>query len=242
MGQRSQIYVRYNKGENRKGLIANYYGWNYGERMISRARAGIEHICNKIKYEWYFTCKDNVTKLSRMLDTNFDMQDLQISCNILEEYFELFSEDDFNKIVFKEQDNNDGKLLIDICNDAVKYAFLDRDADVDSIMDAEAYMQWNVGTDWRTKEHLASHDVHICEENIKFISEHGTLMTKEEVEEFINYNYMNDFKEKSDCKTISISMEIYDDTKVSEVEEVIERAFSEKGINCTYEVEAKMTI
>lgn len=34
MGQRSQIYIRYENGE-KKGLIANYYSWNYGEKMIS---------------------------------------------------------------------------------------------------------------------------------------------------------------------------------------------------------------
>lgn len=44
MGQRSQIYVRYNKSNTQKGLIANYYSWNYSERMISRARWGIEFI------------------------------------------------------------------------------------------------------------------------------------------------------------------------------------------------------
>lgn len=46
MGQRSQIYVRYNKkdmnGVNCKKLIANYYQWNYGERMISRATGGVQ--------------------------------------------------------------------------------------------------------------------------------------------------------------------------------------------------------
>jgi len=40
MGQRSQIYVRYNK----KLVVTNYYQWNYGERMIRRARYGIEYI------------------------------------------------------------------------------------------------------------------------------------------------------------------------------------------------------
>ena len=50
MGQRSQIYVRYNKNNTQKGLIANYYGWNYGERMISRARWGIEFIKEHFKY------------------------------------------------------------------------------------------------------------------------------------------------------------------------------------------------
>lgn len=56
MGQRSQIYIRYNvnyvygsatdhpKTQNFKGLIARYFQWNYGERMISRARYIIEEI------------------------------------------------------------------------------------------------------------------------------------------------------------------------------------------------------
>ena len=44
MGQRSQIYVRFNKENGQSGLIANYYGWNFGERMISRARACLKNI------------------------------------------------------------------------------------------------------------------------------------------------------------------------------------------------------
>lgn len=43
MGQRSQIYLRYNG----KLVFASYFQWNYGERMISRARWGIEHV------KWY---------------------------------------------------------------------------------------------------------------------------------------------------------------------------------------------
>ncbi|MFR2242517.1 MAG: hypothetical protein ACLS67_15260 [Anaerobutyricum soehngenii] len=50
MGQRSQIYVRFNKENGQSGLIANYYGWNFGERMISRARWGIECIKEHFEY------------------------------------------------------------------------------------------------------------------------------------------------------------------------------------------------
>ena len=49
MGQRSQIYIRY-KTETGYHLIANYYQWNYGERMISRARYGIEYLDSMRKY------------------------------------------------------------------------------------------------------------------------------------------------------------------------------------------------
>lgn len=189
MGQRSQIYVRYNNGENKKGLIANYYGWNYGERMVSRARWGIECILEKLEYVWYYKNPNNVTKLSRMFDTNFDMKDIQISCDIIREHTDYFSEVSFNDYVFKMQDNNDGKLLVDISENVIKYAFLDEEANSDHIMDGEAYMCWNEGEKWREKQHLSKEDVKTCEENIRFISEHATLMTKEEVEEFISYNY-----------------------------------------------------
>ena len=34
MGQRSQIFVRYQETDGTRKLVARYYGWNYGERMI----------------------------------------------------------------------------------------------------------------------------------------------------------------------------------------------------------------
>jgi len=202
MGQRSQIYVRYNIEDGKKGLIANYYGWNFGERMISRARWGIEHVLDTLKYGWYYKRKDNVTKLSRIFDTNFDMRDIQISCDIIKEHAEDFQEESFNDYVFLMQDNNDGKLVIDILGDVVKYAFLDRDANADHIMDGESYMCWNNGEKWRESEHLTAEDIKTCEENIKFITEHATLMTKEDVEEFINHDYSDVFPEQYQKKTI----------------------------------------
>lgn len=188
MGQRSQIYVRYNKG-NKKGLIANYYSWNYGERMISRARWGIEGILETLKYPWYYENPEHVTQLSRILDTNFDMKDVAISCDILSEREELFPEEDFNEYVFKMQDNNNGKLFIDICSDIIKYAFLDRDANPDNIMDGETYMCWDDDNMWRQSHYLSGLEVKTCEDNIKFITENATLMTKDEILEFISYNY-----------------------------------------------------
>lgn len=189
MGQRSQIYVRFNNGD-KKGLIANYYQWNYGERMISRARWGIDRIKETLKYDgWYYQTKGNVTRLSRIFDVNFDMKDVQISCDIIAEYKEEFSEENFNDFVFKMQDNNDGKLLVDINKNGIKYAFLDWDANSDNIMDGKAYIIWNNRGELVESEYMPKETILICEENIKFISENAKLMTKEEVEEFINYEY-----------------------------------------------------
>lgn len=191
MGQRSQIYVRFNN-EDGKGLIANYYQWNYGERMVSRAKWGIDLIKETLKYHWYYQQKSNAIRLSRIFDTNFDMKDIQISCDIIAEYkedFQDFPETKFNDYVFKMQDNNDGKLVIDINKDIIKYAFLDCNANSDNIMNGELYMIWDNGENWAESQYITKQDISICKEDIKYISENAELMTKEEVEEFINYNY-----------------------------------------------------
>lgn len=193
MGQRSQIYVRYaNRREERKQLIAKYFGWNYGERMISRTRWGLEKILCNMENPYntdVYACPEKVEILSRMFDVNFDMHDILPSCDIVKEWKELASEKSFNETVFKEQACNDGKLLIDILEKEVKYAFLDRQANPEHIMDSERYMSWDSGADWRTGSCMTEEMRETCEANIRYIAEHATLMTKEEVEEFMQYDY-----------------------------------------------------
>lgn len=187
MGQRSQIYVRYNK----KLVITNYYQWNYGERMISRARYGIEYIKeNYIKYRgWIFNDTSYLRKLSRIFDVNFDMKDVTISQDIVEEWKEDFQEDNFNEFVFKMQDNNDGKLFVDISEDGtIKYAFLDYECNVDHIMNATQYMDWN-SEDWKNSKYISDEGKQACKENLGKIEEMAVLMNKEELEDFINYDY-----------------------------------------------------
>lgn len=187
MGQRSQIYVRYNK----KLVIANYYQWNYSERMISRARYGIEYIKdNLLEYRSYvFRNPYEMKRLSRIFDANFDMKDIQISQNIIEEWKEQFFEDDFNDIVFMSQDNNDGKLFVDILEDGtIKYAFLDNTCDMGNIMNAAKYMEWD-SEDWRNSSYIDNEQKKLCEDNLKSIEEMAILMTKEEVKDFISYDY-----------------------------------------------------
>lgn len=190
MGQRSQIYVRYGK----KLVIANYYQWNYGERMISRARYGIEYIKEdylKYKY-WIFNNTDYIRKLSRIFDVNFDMKDIVISQDIVKEWKEQFPEDDFNDYVFRFPGNNDGKLFVDISEDGViKYAFIDWECNTNNIMDAEQYMDWD-SEGWEQSQYIDDEQKILCKENLKEINKIATLMTKEEVEDFINYKYMDE--------------------------------------------------
>ncbi len=187
MGQRSQIYVRCNK----KLVVANYYHWNYAERMISRARWGIEYIKNiLIGYKDYiFNDPYYMQTLSRVFDTNFDRKEVQISTDIIEEWKEQFPDDNFNDVVFRWQDNNNGKLFIDIFEDGtIKYAFLDRKCDTGNIMSASQYMNWDC-EDWKENEYIEDEQKILCKNNLKVIEEIAVLMTQDEVEDFINYDY-----------------------------------------------------
>lgn len=192
MGQRSQIYVRV-KG---KLVVANYYQWNYAERMISRARAIIEWIDKYRKNDWLdFFKKDgcsinnsSITKLRRICDINFDMRDVAISCDIFKEYEELGNESPFKDYVFLEQDNNDGKLFVDVTESGIKYCFTDYNCK--KTMGGEKYMAWERGKDWKqTNQDFTKKDLKTCLSNIKFIKSHAKLMTKDEWEEFINKKY-----------------------------------------------------
>ncbi len=229
MGQRSQIYVRFNKENGQKGLIANYYGWNFGERMISRARWGIEcikehfEICSKPSY--WLSVKRNKVYLSRIFDTNFDMCDVAISSDIIKELLnsynvsidseciksdldealkkenlnETTASEEFKDYVFMSQDNNDGKLFVDIQDDGIKYCFLDSTSNTDNIMDAAAYMTWNhlnhIEPDWTKSKYITLEQKEKCRKNIITISEMAALMTKEEIEDFINYDYLGDMEQ-----------------------------------------------
>lgn len=186
MGQRSQIFVRYEENGQKK-MIARYYQWNYGERMISRARYGIEWLKKMYKYSFEIE-----RKLYRILNVNFDMIDYAISSDIIKE----FVDDDWensgyilNNFMFYQQDNNDGKLFIDVLSDGtIKYAFLDYDNK--RIMSGTEYMKWDRGKGWKNPtEYFDQEDVDICIKNIKEINKMATKMTADEVKEFMEMDY-----------------------------------------------------
>lgn len=184
MGQRSQIFVRYDE-DGRKKMVARYYQWNYGERMISRARYGIAWLQSSYK------CPHNIGyKLHRILDTNFDMVDCVISSNILKEYVEdNWIDYTLNDFMFNIQDNNDGKLLIDVFPDGIiKYAFLD--CGNEKVMSATEYMNWDNGEEWTTPtEYMSREVIDTCKKNIEDIDKIAVQMTEDEVREFMGFDY-----------------------------------------------------
>lgn len=206
MGQRSQIYIRYNVNYencsgvyNYKGLIARHFGWNYGERMISRARYIIEHIHDDyMKYKWEFGNSEDLEKLKWICNTNFDMKDILFSSNIIEEIKETFDGD--MQYLF-EQDNNDGQLFIDVTDKGIKYCFMEY-YNEGKPMNAEQYMKWNCEDDehsnWHEPyEYMDKETIAYTEENIRKISKMATLMNDEEIESFVtdDYSYLVDSKE-----------------------------------------------
>lgn len=207
MGQRSQIYFRCNTEEGKYNLVARYYQWNYGTRMVSRARGILEWLESMKAYPYWFrsmTENENWIKLKRIMDTNFDYKDIVLGQDIIKEYEEGYY--DNSEEMFTAQDNNDGQLLIDMVVDwrrknkkgdypvKFKYAFLDYKSDY--LGGAEDYMQWNVnyGDDdepWREDKYIKG-EVKYTERNIRYIDKHAALMTEAEVKEFINHDYVKD--------------------------------------------------
>ena len=220
MGQRSQIYVRVNDMAGRKFLAPRCYQWNFGERMVSRAR----HILEWLKmYEgWpYSLCMgDNHEKLKKIMDTNFDYHDVVLGIDLIKEYketVEYFKDRDeepstFKESVFDGQDNNDGQLFIDVIVDyehknkkgypkvTYKYAFfMDYDEDHRKPLGPDEYMQADFRDDpndpdyepWRESSYFKE-CVKYTERNIRYIEKHAQLMTQEEALEFTAYNYLKD--------------------------------------------------
>lgn len=194
MGQRSQIYIRYNieyNGKQYRGLIARYYPWNYGERMVSRARSIIEYIKDcYLAYPSTFTSVWELEKLRLYCDINFDMKDIVISTDLIKEVSDQF---DCDTSYLFNTDNNDGQLYIDVTNDGIKYCFT-KYCHEENPMDGEEYMKWNTETSNRPNWHIPNQymkrtTINYTEDNIAEIDSIASLMTAEELEGFINDDY-----------------------------------------------------
>lgn len=207
MGQRSQIYVRWNTNDGKKFLVPRYYQWNFGTRMISRARGILEWLKGSGQYLYSTLHNDNVEKLRRIMDTNFDYQDVVLGRDIIDEWLE-FRDADFN-YVFTGQDNNDGQLFIDMIVEwpetwlgeaklNFKYAFI-KYSDGESPMNGNEYMQWDERCDdddcdykiW-TDDPYIKKEIKYTQRNIAYIEKNAELMTKEEIKEFREYPYVID--------------------------------------------------
>lgn len=191
MGQRSQIFIRYNANKEKrtentyteKHLVARYFGWNYGERMISRAAGLVGWIKEHENYRDY-----EFWKLPIIASVNFDMKDYLETTDIIKEYIEYGKNcDTLNGYIFNE-DNNDGKLLIDLSNDGkIKYAFLNYDNEW--LGDAESYYEWDCHKEIDDIDDEETYEY--TRRNVDFLNNTDgvELMSAEEAEAFLSDDY-----------------------------------------------------
>ena len=183
MGQRSQIYVKVDD----ELIVANYYGWNFSERMISRARYGIERIKYSVDngYFWNLTSDPERTKLSRTFDVNFDYKDVAISMDICKEYEDYGEGYTFSEYVFNGMDCNDGKLFIQVDTEAKAIKYCLTDCDGETPLSIEEYMAWEDESCIKPyTEHLSKSEIATYNRNKKYIEKNATLMTTNELERF----------------------------------------------------------
>lgn len=186
MGQRSQIYIRWQKRNGDYVLIARYFQWNFAERMISRARALIEELKESLRFEFQFDgYKEYERKIATFCEVNFDFRDIVLSCDILKEFAEFGEGDSFKDYVFLSQDNNDGKLFIDVDvkGQTIKYCFTDYDL---NLLDCREYMNWDY-PEW--KHNLESYHYSYTIDNLEAIEKTAVLMTANDLKEFIDCDY-----------------------------------------------------
>lgn len=183
MGQRSQIYVVYKNHAGDNIINATYFQWNYGERMISRARYTMEWIKTQVSdfSSLYYTAH----KLRYIESVNFDYKDVVIGTDLVEEWKEFgnsFNTSLKNYIFYA--DNNDGCLFIDARDEKnLKYAFTTDDIFSSPSMGPEAYLKWD-STPTKIKE------LKFNKANIRWITHNAKLMKKKELKELLELPFV----------------------------------------------------
>ena len=179
MGQRSQIYVIYKDKQNRDCISATYFQWNYGERMISRARYLMGWLKNNV-----FSLSYVANKIRYIASANFDYKDVVIGQDLIEEwkdYKQGVPNANLNDYIFNA-DNNDGCLFIDTrIPQQLRYAFTTYNYK-DGIMGPEAYLKWD-GTPQKIR------NTKFTKRNINWITHNAKLMKKEELEAILKATY-----------------------------------------------------
>lgn len=183
MGQRSQIYVIYKDSQNRDCISATYFQWNYGERMISRARYLMSWIKAQNKlFKDYLPYASH--KIRYIASVNFDYKDVVIGKDLIEgwkAYEKGVPNANLNDYIFYA-DNNDGCLFIDARDGAhLRYAFTTYDYN-DGVMGPEAYLKWD-------KIPKKIRDTKFTKRNINWITHNAKLMKRAELEAILRATY-----------------------------------------------------
>ena len=181
MGQRSEIYVFYEKN-GKRSVVARYFQWCYAERMVSRVTYTARWLKN-------FTglCFDKPSLVS-IIETNFDMIDHMQSSDIVNHHstFDTVS-------VFPDGNLNDGMGFIFVSEKGdVKYCFTSNDSL--KPLDANAYMRFDTfhcyyEYKWTNREYRFSAEMKKCRDNIRWLKKNASLLTEDELNTLIKGVY-----------------------------------------------------
>ena len=173
MGQRSEIYVFYEKN-GKRSVVARYFGWCYAERMVSRVTYTAKWLKSRINLSF------NKPDLVSIIETNFDMVDYTQSADIVNHY------DGWDKVsVISDGMLNDGRGFMFVSeNGDVKYCFTDNNSL--EPLDANAYMRFDTACcykqyRWTNREYRFSADMKKCRDNIRWLKKNASLLTKDEL-------------------------------------------------------------
>lgn len=192
---RSQIYVRFENERGEKELIARFIPWDDSLAMISRARSTIEWIKRKLEKSYSVEKFCNLMRdvAPDIMEVNLDTKQVTISYDIIHQLqnktkstLQKFSQE----FLFK-QDNDDGKLLIDIIGSEVKYIFLTND---NEILNPSSYLDWNDPTWQIPSEYNTSEEIKQAANNMSYLAE-CSVMTSEEVVNFLTFDYSKQLEE-----------------------------------------------
>lgn len=175
MAMCSQIYVMVD-GEL---VIANFYDWNYGQFMVSRARYGIEYLAKNIDNPWMYR-RDRLDlgyeTSRRYWDVDFDTKCIDQSMDMLTKDRNMF-----------DWDTDDGRLFVMVNSKEkeIKYCFTDN---CNKLMNVDQYLNWDLDVQhWRTWDIRGwnDHTRNVCSGNTNRIKKLAKLMTQEELDAFL---------------------------------------------------------
>lgn len=207
MGQRSQLYIRY---KNKKNLVAMHLQWNWGYYMVNRAYQLLDYIRKNVKNEFsnfkeeHFDIendrREDIDILQNLIQINLTIGSYVSGYDLVKDEFKYNQDKDTFKMTPKEQDNNNGILVIDIQeNGVIKYGFAGgieeiRDmsyGDDFKMISAKKYFELsekNVMEKYKLKNtNKELYDT--VQEQIKFIDGNFELLTDEEYKEIFESEY-----------------------------------------------------
>ena len=216
MGQRSQIYIRY---KNKKSIVAMHLQWNYDYYMINRTYQLLDYIKKNVSSSYsnfkeknfgianYGTRKD-IDILHNLIQINTTIGSYVAGYDLIDNEFKNEDKTTF-KLTPKDEDNNNGILVIDIQETGkIKYGLAGGYEEIEDMSFDDDFKMINAKTYFELSEmnkykeyKLENQDKELYEEVLKqidFIDNNFELLTDKEYKEIFNteYEYKNCIKEK----------------------------------------------